>query len=126
MWAPFSCALNTVHRFAALEMHVSLQVSVMALTLGLFLWARGRLGELSLVKHHPISFVGGVIVASAALGLQLTAIQIMEVGLMEGIKRACGVALSVVVGRIFFQEDVTAGKVVASFVMCTGIFLLAA
>lgn len=59
-----------------------------------------------------------------ALGAQLYALQLTFVSIVEAIKRAFGMTLSVVNGRVFFAEKVTRRRVIAVVLMSAGVALV--
>lgn len=123
-WAATSVFDKLAMKFASAEIHAGVQLLIMAILLTGWLASRGRSSEILKVRAHPVLFLGGVVVAIIALSFQLYAIQIMYVGLMEGIKRACGIVFAIVLGRLLFDEEVTVGKIVAGCFMVAGVYLL--
>lgn len=83
-----------------------------------------RLGDLAGVRAVPGAFVAALGVSVAALGLQLLAMQILWVSLVETLKRGIGNILAVLLGRILFAEPVTWRKVGAVALMAAGVALL--
>ena len=91
-----------------------------------FVWlaATGRVGELRSVRGAVGPLLGAGISATFALGLQLVAIQLTLVGLVETIKRAIGLTLSIIAGRVIFGEPLTLRKLCAGLAMAAGTALL--
>lgn len=88
--------------------------------------SRRSYGELDAVFHAPKGLLAGLIgFAVAAVALQLLALQVLWVAVLETLKRAFGVLGSVVLGRVFFLEPVTGRKLVAGGLMIAGTSLLA-
>lgn len=59
-----------------------------------------------------------------ALGAQLYALQLTYVSIVEAMKRAFGMTLSVVNGRVFFAEKVTRRRIIAVVFMSVGVALV--
>jgi multidrug transporter EmrE-like cation transporter len=76
------------------------------------------------VRQAPLVFVLGVIVSAVALALQLIAIQMVWVGLVETLKRSIGNCMAVVFGRLVFGEAITLRKIGAVGVMVVGVALI--
>ncbi len=89
------------------------------------LLARRELGELAAVRRVPGLFAASLAVSSVALALQLMALTMAWVSLVETVKRGFGNVMSVVFGRAFFGEPVTRPKLVAVGLMVTGVVLIA-
>jgi multidrug transporter EmrE-like cation transporter len=66
----------------------------------------------------------GVVAGAGALLLQLSAMQLIYVGLVEAIKRVIGITMAAVVGRMFFQEPITRQKAIALALMALGVVLI--
>lgn len=106
--------------FATLPMHAAVQMTSIGGGLLVVLAVRGQLSDLSAVRESPALVPLTVVVGLLALSLQLMALKLVLVSLMEGIKRAVGLASSVVVGRLTFGEAITARKAVAVLTMIAG------
>ena len=90
-------------------------------TFAIMLWM-GWWRELGDLKPAVLPALGaGILVSSLALGLQLAAIHVVFVGLVEAIKRAIGNLMALVFGRLFFGEAITLQRVVALAVMAAGV-----
>lgn len=85
---------------------------------------QGRLRELAQVRTVRGPFAASLVVSTAALGLQLIAIQHLWVGLVETLKRGIGNLLAVLLGRLLFAEPVTVHKVAAVVLMIAGVALV--
>lgn len=107
----------------ALE-HASESLHALVQTAGVGLALLGWL----LVRRSPVTvprrawpaLVGSVAFAAGALALQLWAIQLLFVGVVETIKRAVGVISSVLVGRLAFDEPIRPQKLIAVGLMIAG------
>ena len=53
----------------------------------------------------------GILAGTIAFGMQLYAIQFVHVSIFEATKRAIGLILAMVSGRLLFKEELTRGKV---------------
>lgn len=96
--------------------------------LGLFglslLATRGQLRELGAVRKAWRPLLFAISVGAVGLGSQLVAVQHLFAALVEAGKRAIGVTMSVVVGRLAFQEPVTRFKVASVVLMSVGAALI--
>lgn len=88
--------------------------------------ARREQAELRQVWSAPKGLLVGLIgFAVAAIALQMLALQWLWVAVVETLKRAIGVIGSVLMGRIFFVEPITARMLVAIALMVAGTTVLA-
>jgi drug/metabolite transporter (DMT)-like permease len=83
-----------------------------------------RLGELKEFKGHPLVLVGGMVAGGLALVLQLMAMQLVFVNLVEGFKRVTSLASAALLGKLFFHEEVTRMRLLAIALMAVGVMLL--
>lgn len=116
-------ALSTTLDKLALE-HASKPAHALVQTGGvavaLLAWLLLRRAPLSVPRRAWPALGGSVAFAAGALELQLWAIQLLFVGIVETIKRAVGMTSSVVVGRIAFEETIHPSKLVAVALMIAG------
>lgn len=102
--------------------------AVLNLGLGLFglvlLAARGRLRELSGIRKAYKPWLFATAMGALGLGGQLVAVQHLFAALVEAGKRAIGVTMSVIVGRVMFDEAITPYKVGAVVLMSLGAGLI--
>jgi uncharacterized membrane protein len=101
-------------------------VLAVGVTLGLvgLLVRQGRWNELAGVPRHASWLLFGVACGSAAVWLQLSAMQGMFVGLIEAIKRTIDMTMAVLLGRWAFAEPLTRGKLAAIALMALGLALV--
>ncbi len=81
---------------------------------------RGRLSELGAVREAWKPWLAAITLGALGLGTQLVAVQHLFVALVESIKRAIGVVMSVIVGRAMFGEPIGVAKLVAVGLMTLG------
>jgi len=105
---------------ASLAAHALVQTAGIGIALLLYLLARGRGAELGKVRESRLAMLGAIAFATLALALQLAAIQATLVAIVETVKRAVGMVMSVVLGRLVFAEPVTTAKVSAIVLMAAG------
>jgi drug/metabolite transporter (DMT)-like permease len=110
--------------FADVPMHAAIQCAGVAAVLVVFLAARGRLGELRGVRAVQGVYALALAAAAVGLGLQFVALRLTLVGLVEALKRAIGMFFAVAVGRLAFEEAVTAGKLGGVALMSVGVLLI--
>lgn len=111
-------------RSASPAAHAALQAGGLALVLLIFLAARRRLHELRAVPGLAGPLAAAMLVSSLSLALQLLAYQRVFVSVVEAVKRTVGMGASVVNGRLFWHEPVTAGKVAGVALMSLGVWAL--
>ena len=126
LWALGPVLDKVCMQHAGLAMHAAVQMGGIGGGLLLWLAVRRRLGDLVEVRSAPGTYLVTLLVGFAALGLQLMALKLVLVSLVEGLKRAVGLASSVVVGRLAFGEPVTARKVLGVLAMIAGSVAMAA
>lgn len=102
---------------------LGLSLGVALGTLGVLV-VRGELGSLLAVRKKPGLLAAGFAVSAVTTALQLIAIQMVLVGLVETVKRAVGNLAALLVGRAVFDEAITVRKVVAAVVMAAGVALI--
>ena len=109
---------------ADVPIHALAQTLVMGTCLFVILAIRGELSHLTLIRHHQRTYLFAVLLASLATALQLIAVRVILVGIVEGIKRSIGLTMAVVNGWLFFNEPPTLLKILAIFWMGTGVLFL--
>lgn len=95
-----------------------------ALGLFLVLAACGRLGELRHAGRRPGLLIVALLVSASALALQLIAIRIVLVSLVETVKRGLGNVAAAALGRWVFHERVGWWQWTAVAVMAAGVALI--
>ena len=110
--------------------HASVPLHALVLNLGVALamlvqlLVQRRLGELRAVRGALLPYAGAVLASAAALGLQLLAIRVVLVGIVETIKRGIGCLMAVVLGRAVLGEPLTPFKMAAIALMAAGVALI--
>jgi drug/metabolite transporter (DMT)-like permease len=106
----------------------SLHGLVLSLGVGLGVIVRlalkGRASELRGLSGHGRGVLLAIAFGAVALALQLIAMTLTWVSLIETAKRAIGNFMSVLLGRIFFGEGIDGRKLVAVAVMAAGVALV--
>lgn len=92
--------------------------------LALILAARGRLGRVQGLGARPGLLVAAFVVSALALALQLVAIQMVFVSLVETVKRGLGNAAAAASGAWVFGERVGSWQWLAVAVMGAGVALI--
>ena len=106
-------------------LHAAVQGAILGAVLAVLLVARGQLGDLRAAVTHWRLVLVAALAMMAALALQLLALQLLLAGVVEGLKRGVGLSLSVVNGRLFFGEGLTATRLGAIAVLTAGVGVLA-
>jgi drug/metabolite transporter (DMT)-like permease len=86
--------------------------------------AQGRLGELAGIRQGWGPFLLALVSSTLALGLQLVALKLVLVSVVETVKRGVGNLMAVVLGRAVFGEAVTLSKLGAAALMAAGVALI--
>ena len=101
-------------------LHAAVQVGGVGLGLAGWLALRGQLATLrpALAAAPAVALTVGF--SALAIGLQLSAVQLVAVATVETIKRAVGLGAAIVLGRVLFAEPVTLLNVLAIVAMGLG------
>ena len=110
--------LATSH--ADLPIHALVMNCGVGIILGAFLLAQGRAREFAGARRHPWALILGMLVGGAAFAFQLLAIQGLLVGVVETVKRAVGLLIALVIGRLAFGEAVTGPRIIGAVFMGAG------
>lgn len=106
------------------------QIHALVLSLGVasgafvVLLARGQIGDLKDVRRIPGLFTASLVVSASSLALQLTALTLAWVGLIETFKRVIGNLMALILGRVFFKEAITGHNIAAVALMILGVVLI--
>ncbi len=119
-WAATLALDKLALRHAAAPAHATMLAVAMGTMIAVGLVLRGRGRELVKVRAIAPKLVLAVAIAALAFGLQLWAVRLVFVSTLEAIKRALGIAASVVVGRFVFGEHPTPRQLVAVAAMTAG------
>jgi len=98
--------------------------AAVAVGIGAVLAAQGRLGALGAIRARPLLVGLAILASAAALALQLVAIQMVFVSVVETIKRGLGNAAAVAAGAWAFHERVGRGQWLAVALMGVGVALI--
>lgn len=124
MWSA-SIPLDKVALAAAPSPVHALVLSLgVALSSFIVLLLRGQVGDLKAVGRIRGLFTASLLVSASALALQLTALTLAWVGLIETFKRVIGNLMALVLGRMFFKEAITVHKIAAVVLMILGVVLI--
>lgn len=86
--------------------------------------ARRQLSEVRGVRGAWAPLAGALVASTLELGLQLAAIRLVLVSVVETVKRGLGNLLAVAIGRAVFGEALTWGKLVSVAAMAAGVALI--
>jgi len=112
-------------RHAGAGMHAFIMVIGIVGGLWLALFVRGRLGELRGHGRRTWRLLAAAaVVAGVALFFQLSAIQMIWVGLVETFKRGVGAVMALVLGRLVFSEELSGRRLAAVSMMTVGVALV--
>lgn len=125
MWSLTSVVDKVALDHASTPGHALVQTGGVGLLLVGWLALQGRTADLQGLRHNGPVYGGALLFATAAIGLQLSAIQWTLVAVVETVKRAVGNVVSVAAGRTLFGEPVTTNKLVAVACMAAGTGMLA-
>lgn len=124
LWAAGTAVDKAALEYAATAVHGLVSTAGVGLVLLLWLAVRRELGALSRARSSPVLIIALVGSAAAAYGFQLVALPFIWVGAFEAIKRAVGLLMSVVIGRLAFEEPIEPHKAVAVAIMIVGTILV--
>lgn len=105
-------------------LHATVLCGGVGLAALLVLLGQRRTRELADLRQVRGTFTLALLASVVALALQLVAIQVVWVSLMETVKRGIGNVAALVMGRFLFAESVTPRKVVAILLMALGVALV--
>ena len=86
--------------------------------------ARGRVGEVREIARAPVVFAVALVLSAFALTLQLLAIHLVWVSLVETLKRGFGNLAALVYGRFLFGEAITGVRVAGVAMITAGVALI--
>ncbi len=111
-------------RASSTSFHALVLSGGVAVGLFVVLAARGRLGEVRRAARRPRLLIVAFLVSAAALALQLVAIRMVLVSLVETVKRGLGNVAAAGIGRWVFGERVGWWQWAAVAVMAAGVALI--
>ena len=123
-WASTLTFEKLALRYAMVPIHALSLSVLMGILMFLILMLQGSLSELKEITHYKKLYLWAIISSSLATGTQLLAITVVQVGVVEAIKRSIGLALSVLSGWLFFKEPPTLVKQLAIAWMGVGVLIL--
>ena len=126
LWSVGAVVDKAALSYASPAVHATAQCAGITTLLLLMLARLGRLGELGALRSVPWAYLAAITAASLGLALQLYALRLALVGVVETIKRAIGMTLSLVNGRFFFHEPVTHGKLAGVALLAAAVALILA
>ncbi|MES2856202.1 MAG: EamA family transporter, partial [Bdellovibrionota bacterium] len=104
--------------------HGFIQCAGIAIFFGVYLRVRGIPASFRLVSANFEWFSIAVLFASIALFTQLWAIQVVQVGIFEALKRSVGLVAALLLGHFLFAERISRIKVGLVGLIAVGIFVL--
>jgi len=96
-------------------------IAVCSLAVLLF---QGRLGELAGLRRAGVPFAFALASSTLALGLQLVALNLVLVSVVETVKRGIGNLMAVAMGWLIFGEGLSLRKLAAAALMAIGVALI--
>ncbi len=124
LWATTAALDKLALAYTNVPTHAAIQSTSMGLFFVAYQFLKNRQAELlpprSLRPHAAFA----ILAAAAAMFLQLQTMTLVMVSLVETVKRATGALSSLLVGRIAFQEEITAQKVFSIALMSLGTALV--
>lgn len=124
LWGAGSALDKVSMLHASPAVHAALQALGALAVLLIILRGQHQLHDLLRVAPAWRTYALGIAISTVASLMQLSAFQVLNVGLAEGMKRALGMSFSVVMGRLVFAEAVTLPKALAVMMMAAGLALL--
>jgi len=111
-------------QYVQVGQHGLLTAALLSTLLLTWLALRGRLSLLGTLRDEAGWLIASSLTMAAALGLQLLAVQLWLVSVVEGAKRAIGMSAAVLLGRLLFGEGLRPSKLLAIGLMIGGVVLL--
>ncbi len=124
LWATGTVVDKAALGHAATAIHGLVSTAGVGVVLFAWLALQRDLPSLRRARSSPGLSVMLVGSAAAAYGFQLLALPLIWVGVFEAVKRAVGLILSVVFGRVLFAESITAQKWLGIAIMVVGTVLV--
>ena len=124
LWATGTVVDKAALGHAATAIHGLVSTAGVGVVLFAWLALQRELPSLRRARSSPGLSVMLVGSAAAAYGFQLLALPLIWVGVFEAVKRAVGLILSVVFGRVLFAESITAQKWLGIAIMVVGTVLV--
>jgi drug/metabolite transporter (DMT)-like permease len=124
LWATSTTVDKVALEHASVGLHALVQTGGVGLLVLGALSLRGRLGELRVPRGERRYALLLAVLASAALGLQLAALRVVFVGLLEAVKRALGTCMAFALGHAAFGERPAAAQWAAMVFLVAGVLLL--
>ncbi|MEZ6195736.1 MAG: DMT family transporter [Planctomycetota bacterium] len=109
---------------ASIAFHATFQAGALALVFWTHLALRGRAGAVLAAATDARRLILAGLIGPAAIGTQLAAFALTEVAVVETTKRAVGLAMAMLIGRLVFGETVTRGAILAAALMAGGLPLV--
>jgi drug/metabolite transporter (DMT)-like permease len=123
-WATSTSVDKVALEHASVGLHALVQAGGVGILLLALLAFRGRLGELVIPRGERRYGLVLVMLATFALGLQLVALRVVHVGLLEAVKRALGTLMAFVFGHVAFGERPRGAQWAAMMLLVAGVLLL--
>jgi len=109
---------------ASIAFHGTVLTTGVAALIVVLLAAQRRVGALAELRRSPGLFLAALLASVAALGLQLMAIRLVWVSLVETVKRGLGNVAALLLGHWMFDETITRGRIWAVVLMGVGVGLV--
>jgi drug/metabolite transporter (DMT)-like permease len=121
LWALTTVLDKACLSHAGIATHAGLQ----NLAIGGFLLVRRRhTGRPLAWPHSRLLLVVAILCGLGALGLQLAALGLTQVSLVETVKRVTGLLMALALGRLLFGESLGVHKLLATLGMMAGVWLV--
>ena len=108
-------------RVAAVPIHALVELVGVLVAVLVYLAIRGRLAELAVERSQWRRLALALLIFASAFALQLTVIQVVDIAIVETIKRAVGLLSAVALGWWLFDEHVGAKTMIAVVLMVIGV-----
>lgn len=125
MWASTTALDKAATDHAPPAFHGLVQTGGVGLVLAVYLSVRRGSKVIESVRPHLPALCLAILFAAAAFGLQLLALRGIDAAHVETQKRVIGLVMALIVGRLMFDEAVTAKKVFGVGVLALGTVIVA-
>lgn len=123
LWALATVVDKRCLDYASPPLHGAIETAGVGLALLVFLTRRRKLRALRVTPGLAWPLAAAVLTASLALALQLLALQLVFVSIIEAAKRTIGMLFSIINGRLFFGEPLQWAKGMGVALLCLGVTL---
>ena len=106
---------------ASITAHAFFQSSLITVLLSLVMMVLRKGADVQHIWDSKGLYFSAVLFFAMAVGLQLEAVQYLDISLLEAFKRCIGLTSAIVAGYWFFQEPITGKKMASASLLALGV-----